>query len=76
MENINPLKKKKDCTPQSNYGAAKYKSSKYIEKKLKKYVILRLYQVYGPHQKKIDLFLTLSINVLNKKHLNVQMVNS
>ena len=52
-------------------------SHRNILKKLKKYVILRLYQVYGPHQKKkIDLFLTLSINVLNKKHLNVQMVNS
>ncbi len=47
-----PQKEKNDCTPKSNYGAAKYKSSKYIEKKLKKYVILRLYQVYGPHQKK------------------------
>ena len=43
------------CKPNSNYGMAKYKSSKYIEKNLNKYVILRLYQVYGPYQKKIDL---------------------
>ena len=39
------------CKPNSNYGMAKYKSSKYIEKNLNKYVILRLYQVYGLKKK-------------------------
>lgn len=44
-----------NCRPNSIYGRAKLKASNYIkiksfEKKFK-YIILRLYQVYGPNQK-------------------------
>lgn len=41
--------------PQSFYGRAKLKASNYLQKCFKKkyfpYIILRLYQVYGPYQK-------------------------
>jgi len=43
------------CKPNSIYGKAKLNASKYIISKSKKekinYLILRLYQVYGPYQK-------------------------
>lgn len=43
------------CLPISYYGKSKLLANKFIEKYAKKnkiqYVILRLYQVYGPHQK-------------------------
>lgn len=48
-----PQREIKNCKPISYYGKAKYLASKEIFKsKLKKYVILRLYQVYGPNQKR------------------------
>ena len=47
-----PHQENNNCFPVSNYGKAKLLSTKYIMKKLSKYIILRLYQVYGPHQKK------------------------
>ncbi len=47
-----PQKERIICKPISYYGKAKYLSSKYVLKKLNKFLILRLYQVYGPHQKK------------------------
>ena len=46
-----PHMEKIKCNPVSNYGKAKLLSSKYIEKNIKNYIILRLYQVYGPYQK-------------------------
>lgn len=39
------------CKPKSSYGKAKHLASKIIQENLKKYIILRPYQVYGPHQK-------------------------
>ena len=39
------------CKPNSHYGKIKYMVSEYIRKNLKKFIILRLYQVYGPNQK-------------------------
>lgn len=46
-----PQKENFVCKPISHYGKAKYLSSEYILKKLNKFLILRLYQVYGPRQK-------------------------
>lgn len=47
-----PQKEKIKSNPFSIYGTAKYLASKFIKKKLRsKSLILRLYQVYGPHQK-------------------------
>ena len=47
-----PQKETKICRPVSNYGKAKYLASKsLIESKIKNYLILRLYQIYGPGQK-------------------------
>ena len=36
----------------SHYGKSKFLATKLIKQKIKKYIILRLYQVYGPFQKK------------------------
>ena len=47
-----PHKENQTCKPNSYYGKAKLLSTEYIKKNLKKYIILRLYQVYGPLQKK------------------------
>ena len=46
-----PQKENSVCRPISHYGKAKYLSSKYIKRELNKFLILRLYQIYGPHQK-------------------------
>ncbi len=46
-----PQKENLVCRPVSYYGRAKYLSSRYILKKLNRFLILRLYQVYGPYQK-------------------------
>jgi nucleoside-diphosphate-sugar epimerase len=49
-----PQRESNLCKPKGNYGLAKLKASKYIKKIGKKfnfpYVILRLYQIYGPNQ--------------------------
>ena len=47
-----PHKENFKCKPISHYGRAKYLATKYIQKNIKKYLILRPYQIYGPHQKK------------------------
>jgi len=46
-----PQKENFTCRPISYYGKAKLLATKYIQKKMKKYLILRPYQIYGPHQK-------------------------
>ncbi len=46
-----PQTEKDRCNPISSYGKAKYLASKHIQKNLNNYIILRLYQVYGPNQK-------------------------
>ena len=50
--NKSPQNEKKVCKPLSAYGEAKLLSSKFIIKNLNDYIILRPYQIYGPHQKK------------------------
>lgn len=67
-----PQIEKSTCKPISYYGKAKYLASKYIlRKKLNfNYIILRMYQVYGPYQKK-DRLVPITINsCLNKKKFN------
>ena len=52
---ISPQKEKNTCEPKSFYGKTKFKASKLVISKAKKtnfkYIILRPYQIYGPHQK-------------------------
>ena len=40
------------CKPNSSYGRAKYLATNYLKKKIKNYIVLRPYQIYGPYQKK------------------------
>jgi len=47
-----PHKENFKCKPISHYGRAKHLATKYIQKNVKKYLILRPYQIYGPYQKK------------------------
>lgn len=50
-----PLTEKLNCKPVSYYGTSKYKASKYLMNFGKKnqlpFIILRLFQIYGPFQK-------------------------
>lgn len=39
------------CNPKSHYGKSKFLSTKFIQKKIKNYIILRPYQIYGAYQK-------------------------
>ena len=39
------------CSPSSYYAKSKFLASQLVQKEFKKYLILRLYQVYGPFQK-------------------------
>ncbi len=56
------------CKPNSFYGKSKLKATKYIEKSGLNYVVLRLYQVYGPHQK-INRIIPLAITQLQKSFI-------
>lgn len=55
-----PHNEKTICKPISYYGKAKHLATKFIRKKLKNYLILRPYQIYGPHQK-IDRLIPIAI---------------
>ena len=52
---LSPQKENVKCFPKSNYGLAKFKSSKYLLRLNRVYnfpcTIIRLYQAYGPYQK-------------------------
>lgn len=67
-----PQTENSKCKPVSYYGKAKFLASKFIQKSARKkkinYLILRLYQVYGPYQK-FDRLLPLVIknSLLGKK---------
>ncbi len=51
-KNSSPQKEKIKCKPLSDYARAKYSTSKILMKQNNfKYIILRLYQVFGPFQK-------------------------
>lgn len=62
------------CKPNSIYGKAKLNASKFIISKSKKekinYLILRLYQVYGPYQKTDRLISSTIQNCLKDKEFN------
>ena len=60
----------------SHYGKSKFLSTKFIQKKIKNYIILRPYQIYGPYQK-INRLIPLVINsCLKNKSLIAQMENN
>ena len=65
-----PQNEKNKCAPVSHYGKAKHKATKYLMKDnfFFNYIVLRLYQVYGPYQK-IDRLIPITINscLKNKK---------
>ena len=65
-----PQKERIISRPISHYGRAKYLASRFLMNKKKnfKYIILRLYQIYGPYQKK-DRLIPIVINscLKNKK---------
>lgn len=67
-----PQTEESKCEPKSFYGKSKLLATKYIEENAKKnrikYIILRLYQVYGPNQK-FDRLIPFVIknSLLNKK---------
>jgi len=69
-----PQKESGKCDPQGNYGLAKYKSTKYVCEagKINKfpYVVLRLYQIYGPNQKKNRLIPNVISSCLDSKEFN------
>ncbi|MDC0164112.1 NAD-dependent epimerase/dehydratase [Candidatus Pelagibacter bacterium] len=65
-----PQKESSKCKPRGNYGLAKYKASKYLVnfRNLKfRYLILRLYQVYGPHQDTSRLIPQVITSCIDKK---------
>ena len=60
------------CLPKANYAKAKFRAGKYIQKMSKKYkfnyLILRLYQIYGPNQKPNRLLPNSIVNLLKNKN--------
>lgn len=66
-----PQLEKKKCNPISNYGKAKYKAFLELKKSnIKKFIYLRLYQVYGPHQKNNRLVPYVIKSCLKSKRFN------
>lgn len=55
------------CLPNTIYGKSKFKSTLLLKKSKFNYVALRLYQIYGPHQK-INRIIPLAIYNLLKKN--------
>ena len=65
-----PNFEKDKSNPNSCYGRSKLKASKYLEKSGINFIILRLYQIYGPFQK-INRLIPLTIkNLLSNKNFN------
>ena len=65
-----PNLENKKTKPNSIYGISKLKSTKYLEQSEINFVILRLYQIYGPHQK-FDRLIPLAIkNLLSGNKFN------
>ena len=51
MSKKTPHRENDTCKPNSIYGKSKFKSTNYLTKSGLNFVVLRLYQVYGPYQK-------------------------
>ncbi len=62
-----PQKESFNCNPISFYGKTKYKASLILNKYLNKFIILRPYQIYGPHQKDNRLIPTAIKSCINNK---------
>ena len=62
-----PHKEKSKCKPNSYYGIAKLKATNYVKKSNIPYVVLRLYQIYGPFQKKNRLISTAIDSLIKEK---------
>ena len=60
-----PNKENDKCRPNSIYGRSKLKSTEYLENSGLNFIVLRLYQIYGPHQK-INRIIPLAIFNLKK----------
>ena len=64
------IMKKNKCKPKFYYGISKLKSTQILKKSKLNYVVLRLYQIYGPYQK-INRLVPIAINrLINKKSFN------
>lgn len=62
-----PNYEKSKCKPKSYYGTSKLKSTEALKKSKLNYIVLRLYQIYGPYQK-INRLIPIAINqLLNEK---------
>ncbi len=65
-----PHNEKNKCKPKFYYGISKLKSTQILKKSKLNYVVLRLYQIYGPYQK-INRLVPIAINrLINKKSFN------
>ncbi len=66
-----PHREDQNCLPKANYAKAKFRAGKYIKKMSKKfkfdYLILRLYQIYGPNQKPNRLLPSSIVHLLKYK---------
>ena len=60
-----PHRENDTCKPNSIYGKSKFKSTNYLTKSGLNFVVLRLYQVYGPYQK-TNRIIPLAITKLKK----------
>ena len=65
-----PNSEEDKCKPVSYYGRSKLKSTEYLKKSGLRFIVLRLYQIYGPYQK-INRIIPLAIfNLKNSKNFN------
>ncbi len=65
-----PNSEEDKCNPVSYYGRSKLKSTEYLKKSGLRFIVLRLYQIYGPYQK-INRIIPLAIfNLKNSKNFN------
>lgn len=69
--NYFPNFEKDICRPRSNYGKSKLKATNFLKKKKINYVVLRLYQIYGPFQKNNRLIPQVINNLLRNGNLKV-----
>jgi nucleoside-diphosphate-sugar epimerase len=69
---LSPQTEKMKCNPISIYGKIKYKASKLVIKNRNrfKFIILRLYQIYGPYQKNNRLVPFIIKSCLKNKKFN------
>lgn len=72
-DSYSPQREDFKCKPKSNYGLAKYKVTEYLSK-LKNlnfcFIVLRLYQVYGPYQDTSRLIPYVIASCINNKFFN------